>query len=119
MEDQRRDPESLLRWNIRMIRVRRECPEIGWGDFTVVPTRNPAVLALRYDWRGNALLVLNNVAAQWPEVTIRTEARPGVPLSSLLDRDECPPVADGTYRIALPAYGYRWFRIGPLDYAQG
>jgi maltose alpha-D-glucosyltransferase / alpha-amylase len=29
---QRRDPDSFLNWTARMIRLRKECPEIGWGD---------------------------------------------------------------------------------------
>ena len=29
--DQRRDPDSLLNWMERLIRTRKECPEIGWG----------------------------------------------------------------------------------------
>ena len=28
--DQRRDPNSLLNWTERLIRTRKECPEIGW-----------------------------------------------------------------------------------------
>jgi maltose alpha-D-glucosyltransferase/alpha-amylase len=26
----------------RIIRMRKEVPEVGWGDFTVIPTRDPA-----------------------------------------------------------------------------
>ena len=43
--DQRRDPNSLLNWTERMIRVRKECPEISWGDFAVLRTNVPEVLA--------------------------------------------------------------------------
>ena len=35
---QRRDPNSLLNWMERMIRMRKEVPEIGWGDFVVLRT---------------------------------------------------------------------------------
>jgi len=42
-----------LNWTERIIRMRKEVPEIGWGDFTVLNVRDPAVLALRYDWRNN------------------------------------------------------------------
>ena len=34
---QRRDPNSLLNWMERMVRMRKEVPEIGWGDFSFVP----------------------------------------------------------------------------------
>src|ERR1700721_3218367 len=50
---QRRDPNSLMNWMERMIRMRKEVPEIGWGNFTVLQTRTAEVLALRYDWRKN------------------------------------------------------------------
>jgi maltose alpha-D-glucosyltransferase / alpha-amylase len=30
---QRRDPNSMLNWTERIIRIRKEVPEIGWGDF--------------------------------------------------------------------------------------
>src|SRR5438105_7885329 len=33
---QRRHPESLLNWTERIIRMRKEVPEVGWGDFVVV-----------------------------------------------------------------------------------
>ena len=117
VEHQRRHDDSLLRWNTRMIRLRKECPEIGWGDWRLLGTRNPAVLGLRYDWRGDALLVLHNFGAEACEVTFATEARPGEPLSSLTEPVEIPAVGDGRYRVALEAYGSAWFRIGSLDYA--
>ena len=46
-------PEFLLNWTERIIRMRKEVPEVGWGDFAVIPTRNPAVLVMRYAWRNN------------------------------------------------------------------
>src|SRR5690349_9838030 len=48
---QRRDPNSMLNRTERIIRTRKEVPEIGWGDFGVIATRDPAILAIRYDWR--------------------------------------------------------------------
>ena len=38
---QRRDPNSMLNWTERIIRMRKEVPEIGWGDFKVIATRDP------------------------------------------------------------------------------
>jgi maltose alpha-D-glucosyltransferase/alpha-amylase len=34
--DQRRDPNSLLNWMERIIRMRKEVPEIGWRQFRCV-----------------------------------------------------------------------------------
>ena len=66
--EQRRDPNSLLNWTERIIRMRKEVPEIGWGDFDVLPTRDPAVLAMRYDWRNNSVLFVHNFDAKPREV---------------------------------------------------
>src|SRR5437868_1133048 len=57
---QRRDPGSLLNWTERLIRMRKEAPEIGWGDWDILPTRAHAVLAMRYTWRNNSVLVIHN-----------------------------------------------------------
>src|SRR6201994_826185 len=40
---QRRDPTSLLNWMERLIRMRKEVPEIGWGAFCFVSARTPNV----------------------------------------------------------------------------
>ena len=43
--------------------MRKEVPEVGWGDFEVLSTRDPAVLAIRYDWRNNSVLFVHNLDA--------------------------------------------------------
>ena len=43
-------PDSLLTWMERMIRRRRECPELGWGEVTLLDAGDPAVFAHRADW---------------------------------------------------------------------
>ena len=53
----------MLNWTERIIRMRKEVPEIGWGDFEVLPIRDPAVLAMRYDWRNNSVLFVHNLVA--------------------------------------------------------
>ena len=71
---QRRHPNSLLNWTERIIRMRKEVPEVGWGDFAVIPTRNPAVLVMRYDWRNNWVLFVHNFDAKPHEITFLRRA---------------------------------------------
>ena len=68
---QRRDPNSLLNWMERMIRMRKEVPEIGWGDFTFLKVDTTQVLAMQYVWRNNVVIVLHNLAAAPCEVLAR------------------------------------------------
>ncbi len=112
--DQRRDPDSLLNVNERFIRTRKECPELGWGDQEVLPTGSPSVLAVRCEWRNNAVLTLHNFCAEARQVTVTVPRSQGLPLTNLLLDDHSPATEDGRHVVDLPPYGYRWYRVGPL-----
>src|SRR5689334_16734345 len=116
--DQRRDPNSLLNWTERIIRMRKEVPEIGWGDFKVLDLGDKSILALRYDWRNNSVLALHNLAAQAREVEFATGVKEeqGDKLINLLSDDHSDRLPNGKHRVCLEGYGYRWFRVGGLDY---
>ncbi|MGM4896011.1 alpha-amylase family protein [Tardiphaga sp. 839_C3_N1_4] len=115
---QRRDPNSMLNWTERMIRMRKEVPEIGWGDFTIIATRNPAVLAIRYDWRNNSVLFVHNLNEQPREVSfaLGLDGKQGDHLINLLAEDHSRADAQGKHHLMLEAYAYRWYRVGGLDY---
>jgi maltose alpha-D-glucosyltransferase/alpha-amylase len=115
--DQRRDPQSLLNWMERIIRMRKELPEIAWGDFTVIPTSAPQVLALRYEWRNNAVMIVHNFGATSQEIELPAKgAGESALLVNLLSQDHSPANDKGRHCILLEPYGYRWFRVGGLDY---
>ncbi len=109
VEQQQRDPGSLLRWTARMIRLRKECPEIGWGEWRVVPTGARAVLALEYRWRGSTIVCVHNLDGEAREARIRLGR--GM-LTNLADVEEFGSDGRGQHRIPLEPYGYRWFRYG-------
>jgi maltose alpha-D-glucosyltransferase/alpha-amylase len=113
---QKRDPNSLMDWTERMIRMRKEVPEVGWGDFSIIPTGKPEVLAIRYDWRNNSVLFVHNLSAVPTEIKFGPAAKVDGQLVNLLANDHSTPDASGRHRILLEPYGYRWFRVGGLDY---
>ncbi len=98
--------------------MRKEVPEIGWGDYTVLRTRNPAVLAIRYDWRNNSVLVLHNLDPKPREVVFEVglEGEAGRQLIDLLSHHHSQADESGRHRVLLDGYGYRWYRVGGLDY---
>jgi maltose alpha-D-glucosyltransferase/alpha-amylase len=115
--EQRRDPNSLLNWTERIIRMRAEIPEIGWGDFTILGTRNPKVLAMRYDWRNNSTLFLHNFSGSPGEVKFDVGlGEEGNSLINLLTDDHSEADENGRHCVLLEGYGYRWYRVGGLDY---
>ena len=60
--DQRPDPESLHAYVRALIRVYRECPELGWGTFSLLACEAPSVLAHQCVWEDRTLVVLHNLA---------------------------------------------------------
>jgi maltose alpha-D-glucosyltransferase/alpha-amylase len=115
---QRRDPNSFLNWLERMCRMRKEVPEIGWGAFTVVPVENPAILMLRYEWRNNAVLFIHNFDAHPCELHFAAQESHGKygVLVNLLSEDHSDADEHGQHCVMLERYGYRWYRVGGLDY---
>jgi len=104
---QRRDPHSLLNWMERLIRRRRECPELGWGDWTPLAQDDPAVLAHRADWGGSAIVALHNLGGRATQARLEL-AEEGVLVDLFGERDLD---AGGRRAIALEPYDHRWFRL--------
>jgi maltose alpha-D-glucosyltransferase / alpha-amylase len=115
--DQRRDPHSLLNWTERRIRMRKECPEISWGDFTLLATNQKSVLAMRYDWRNVSLITLHNFGSGRVDVELRAGAPRGDLLVNVFDEDHSRADGAGLHHLRLEPYGYRWYRVGTADNA--
>jgi len=115
---QRREPNSLLNWMERIMRMRKEVPEIGWGNFAVLPTGNPGVLALRYDWRNNSVVFVHNFLETPCETQVAVGLSDGSEklLVNLLGEEHSKAREDGKHHLVLEPYGYRWYRVGGLDY---
>ena len=109
---QRRDPGSLLNWFERLIRRRRETPELGLGTWSVIANDQPAVLAHRSDWDGSTVVAVHNFGAD--------PCRFDLPLDDLEDAVGADDLLDGSpehsldgprLALTLERYGYRWLRI--------
>jgi maltose alpha-D-glucosyltransferase/alpha-amylase len=112
VEAQERDRGSLLNWMERTIRTRKEWPVLGWGEWRVLGTRNPRVLAHLATWHGTTVLALHSFSAEPQRVTIR------LPETSIGQRwrhlhgpgGSEPPAVDGeTLTCELGPYVYHWF----------
>jgi maltose alpha-D-glucosyltransferase/alpha-amylase len=115
--DQRRDAHSLLNWTERMIRMRKECPEISWGTFKVLPTSAREVMMIRYDWRGTSLVTLHNFSDRAIPVTCKVDAPRDELLVDVFDEDHSRADQSRVHHLDMHPYGWRWYRVGSADNA--
>jgi maltose alpha-D-glucosyltransferase / alpha-amylase len=112
--DQRRDPDSILNWTERRIRMRRECPEISWGDFVLPETNAPGVLAVLYTWRSTSLLTLHNFTGQSQEVKLDLKIDGGELLADVFENSERHADTAGVHQFTIEPYGHHWYRLARL-----
>jgi glycosidase len=117
VEDQRRDRDSMLNWMERMIRRRRETPELGRGAFAVLESGGPSVLAHRVDGDSRTLVFVHNLAAEPCEVRVPLGLPPddvddGVNVTDLLQGQDVAAVdARGRLTVTAAGYGVHWLAL--------
>ncbi|QCD53640.1 alpha-amylase family protein [Streptomyces hawaiiensis] len=113
--EQSRDPGSLLS-RMRLFTERyREAPELAWGEYRLVESGERSVLAHVSHTTDGSVLALHNFAGRPVTARLRlSEARAGGRLTDLLDEGHAGSTVpdDGQLAVELPAYGYRWLRVG-------
>jgi maltose alpha-D-glucosyltransferase / alpha-amylase len=109
---QRHQPGSLYSWVARAIRVRRECPELGWGQWRTLKVGEPRVLAIEARWRDGCVVTLHNLSAEPVTVSLPSDlddrTRRGQMRRVLGDAES--PDSSGP-EIALAGYGFCWLRL--------
>lgn len=113
---QRTEEGSLLNWMERIIRTRKEMPEIGEGQYCVLDT--PAsILALRYEWEDHLSVFVHNFEDCRREITfdIGQVSQDIIRMTCVLTHKSYDARKDGRFSIILEPYGYLWLRAGGLE----
>jgi len=97
--------------------MRREVPEISWGDFAVL--RVSATMSSPYATTGATIrfLCLHNFSAE--ACTVNSGRAVRIPARTC--SSTCCPTTTAKWErwphsVVLEPYGYRWYRVGGLDY---
>jgi maltose alpha-D-glucosyltransferase/alpha-amylase len=114
VRDQEADPDSLLAWVRRLVQAYRSCPELAWGDVSVLdpgPRARP-VLAHSSTVDGRTVLALHHFGDEDAPVQLALPDLAGRELCDVLDPAAAPVAVDdeGTLQLDLPAHGCRWLR---------
>ncbi|MER7503331.1 alpha-amylase family protein [Nonomuraea pusilla] len=113
--DQKRDTDSLLRWFQLLIERYRECPELAWGEYTVLETGHPAVMAHRCDADGASVVVAHNLCDTAVDVELKLPGLESYQLTDLLVDGTVNVSPEGGVRLPLDPHGCRWLRAAPAE----
>ena len=116
VNDQRRDPDSMLRWIMLLIERYRESPELAWGAYEVLDAGDEAVLAHRADAEGGTVVAVHNFADREAKVELTLEKLGHCDvLTDLLVDGTLKLPRSGRVKFTLEPYGTRWFRASIPD----
>jgi maltose alpha-D-glucosyltransferase / alpha-amylase len=112
---QLRNAGSLLSWFERVISVRKDCIEFGYGDYEIIKTDNDAVMAHCCVWKDGRAVAVHNFSDQECTVTLKWKAPLEEDLIEYLSNKEYEKPEAGFTRLTLSPFGYRWFRKNSLQ----
>jgi maltose alpha-D-glucosyltransferase/alpha-amylase len=113
VEAQAATPSSLLNTMKRLIAARKTSPAFGRGDIEFLRPQNQSVLAYFRRYRGEALLIVNNLARSSQPVALDLRSFAGFEPIEMLGGTRFPPIGEAPYSLSLGPYGFYWFRLTP------
>jgi maltose alpha-D-glucosyltransferase / alpha-amylase len=107
----RSDRDSLLNWMSTLIRARRECGEIGYGDWSLVETGCEAIFAIRFDNAGSAVVAATNLSPERQSIALDLPPDDLPRATDLLCDRPYKALADTDGKMRIEGYGFRWMRL--------
>ncbi len=105
------DPNSLLNWTKKLIRIRKAHPVFGRGDFHFLLPENERVLSYLRRYKGSTILVVANLADSTQTVALDLGDYAGASPVDLLSDERLAPVGTEPYGLTLLPYGYHWLKL--------
>jgi maltose alpha-D-glucosyltransferase/alpha-amylase len=117
VETQRESSASLLRWNRRMIGIRRRNPALSLGPLVELGTSNLSVFAFVREYGEDRVLCVYNLS-RFPQPTeLDLQQYKGMSPVELTGEVPFPVIGDMPYLVTLAGHGFYWFRLDgtPLE----
>jgi maltose alpha-D-glucosyltransferase/alpha-amylase len=98
--------DSLLAHVKKIIRLRKNLPEIGAGTYNVLDPKNNRVFVIAHTYMGKQSVIFHNLSDGKQNADV--EALKGLKLKEIFSDSKYPKL-NGSFQIN--GYGYRWFKV--------
>jgi maltose alpha-D-glucosyltransferase/alpha-amylase len=111
VENQVRNPSSLLWWLRRVIAMRRRLLALGLGSLEFLHSDNPKVLTFLRSYEDENLLVVVNLSRYSQVVQIDLSLFAGQFPVEVFSRNRYPIIREVPYVLTLGVFDYYWFSL--------
>ena len=109
VENQERNPSSLLWWMRRTIAMRKSFRAFGCGSLEMLPSDNPKVLTFIRSHEDEKILVVINLSRFTQTVTVDLSRYSGMFPEEVFSRNRFPIIQETRYHFTMGQYDYFWF----------
>jgi maltose alpha-D-glucosyltransferase/alpha-amylase len=109
--DEQSDPQSLLNWTTKMVKLRKDCPEIAYGTWEILDADSDNILAIRYTWNNRETVIVHNFSNEAKEVKFKAKESRYKNIRDIITGQSTQLADDGSYTVKLSGYGYSWLRL--------
>jgi maltose alpha-D-glucosyltransferase/alpha-amylase len=111
VENQERNPSSLLWWLRRVIGMRRRFSAFGLGTLEILYSDNPKVLTFLRRYGEEILLVVVNLSRFSQVVQLDLSSCAGLVPVEVFSRNRFPIIRETPYVLTLGVFDYYWFSL--------
>lgn len=111
VELQRRQPNSLINFIERCIRMRKECPQFGRGSGNFLENNQPSVFTHYLKDENGCVLAAHNLSRKPCEVEVDISDLNAKRLIDLLREEKDLIIKGKKLKLPLDGYDHRWFRV--------
>ncbi len=113
VENQSRNPSSLLWFTRRTLAVRRQFQAFGRGSIEFLTSDNTKVLAFLRQYEDETILVVANLSRYCQAVQIQMPDRVGFSVHEVFSENRFPDIAETPYGVTLAPHSFFWFVLRP------
>ncbi len=111
VENQLRNPNSLLWWMRRLIKMRKRFKAFGRGTIQFLEPSNNKVLAFVREYENESILVVVNLSRYAQAATVEMKEYKDIIPVEIFSQNKFPEITNQPYTFTLNPYGYYWFRL--------
>jgi len=111
VENQERNPSSLLWWMRRTIAMRKRFKAFGSGSLEMLPSDNPKVLTFIRSFENEKILVIVNLSRFSQAAGVDLSPYAGMVPEEVFSRNRFPMIQETRYHFTMGPYDYFWFSL--------